>query len=142
MRKRVCLDTGILSIFFSNLELDKKLKNLVQQARENKLEIHILKPILVEVFHQLCKIRGKEVAKLTLMSFLNTFPIKEVNLDDHLIFSAGIIKCQHRKRLSYNDSLLIAYCLNNKIEMHTTEKRIKDIPNNTLDRLKIIKYDF
>ena len=143
MIKKVCLDTGVLSIYFADLQLtNERLKDLIRQAKLKKMEIHILNPILVEIFFQICKTKGKEVAKLSLVSFFNNVPIKRISLDDHLIFSAGVIKCQHRKKLSYNDSLVIAYCLNNQIEMHTTEKHIINIPHNTLDRLKIVKYKF
>jgi hypothetical protein len=65
-----------------------------------------------------------------------------VNIKDDLIFSAGKLKCQNRKTLSYNDCLSIGFCLNNQAEFHTTEKNLKNIPNNTLKRLKTEIYKF
>lgn len=139
----MCLDTGVLSIYFSDPVLqDKKLKLIIQGAKKDQIEIHILMPILVEIFYQLCKLKGKENAKLALLSFFNKVPIKKIPLNDNLIYSAGVIKCQHRSRLSYNDSIIVAYCINNHMTLHTTEKHLKAIPNNLLDRLTVVTHEF
>ncbi|MHA1612172.1 MAG: PIN domain-containing protein [Promethearchaeota archaeon] len=142
--RRVCLDTGVLSIYFSEPVIqDSIIAKIIQEAKQGKCEIHILMPILVEVFNHLCALKGKEIAKLTLLSFINRVPIKKITLNDSLVYSAGVIKCQHRTRLSYNDSMIIAYCLNNKpLTLHTTEKHIKDIPSNVLDRLTLVTHKF
>lgn len=49
---------------------------------------------------------------------------------------------QHRASLSYIDCISIGYCLNNNTEFHTTEKTLKQIKDNTLDKLKVKKYRF
>jgi hypothetical protein len=41
-----------------------------------------------------------------------------------------------------NDCMSIAFCLNNGVTFHTTEKNLKKIPHNTLQRLKVVKYKF
>ena len=88
--KQICLDTGVLSIFFSDpVVQDKKVEKIIQKAIQGQIEIHIFMPILVEVFYQLCKLKGKENAKLTLLSFFHRVPIKKITLNDNLVYSAG-----------------------------------------------------
>lgn len=143
MKQKACTDTSIISLYLSKSTDDNdKIIQFFNQVRNNKVELHILNPILIEVFYQLCKLEGKEQTQIILASFEKEIPMKRIKLTDSLINAAGIIKCQHRSHLSYNDSLIIAYCLTYHIPMHTTEKKIKQIPQNTLDRLKIVKYKY
>ena len=109
---------------------------------KKNVKAYILKPILIEAYYHLCKLQGIEIAKISIGSFIKKYPIELIGITNDLIFSAGKLKCQNRKKLSYNDALTIAFCLNNQVEFHTTEKRLKKVPNNTLKRLKIKKYRF
>ena len=42
----------------------------------------------------------------------------------------------------YIDCMGIAISLSKKIPFHTTEKKLKQIPNNVLEKLKVVKYTF
>jgi len=110
------------------------------QARVD--EAHVLKPVLCEAFVNICKINGKDHANQSITSFTRSFPLIQVELDESLVLFAGLLKCQHRDTLSYIDCMSIAYCINNKIEFHTTEKTLKRILPETSNKLKIIVYQF
>ena len=137
----ICLDTGVLGIYLST-NPGKKIQTLIQNIRKGLTKAFVLKPVLFEVFYNLCKIEGKEIASIKIANLRSQIPFNLVDLDDSLILKAGILKCQHRTSLSYIDCMSIAFCLNTNTTFHTTEKMIKKIPNNTLNQLKIEKYSF
>ena len=141
MMQKICLDAGVLSIHFSN-DSTQEVNNIMDLILRKKIQAFILRPILIESYYHLCKLKGIEIAKITITSFIRKYPVKLMNITDDLIYSAGKLKCQNKKTLSYNDCISIAFCLNNKVEFHTTEKNLKDISNNTLRRLEIKKYNF
>jgi hypothetical protein len=58
-----------------------------------------------------------------------------------ILMAAGKMKCQHRTVLSYIDCMSIAHTLKMNIPFHTTEKKLKQIPGNVLQRLKVVKYE-
>lgn len=139
--QKICLDAGILSLIFT-----KKATTLIQKLYTNikkkDLECYVLSPILIEVYWNICKTDGIEVAKISVSSFIHNVPHILVPVDEDIIISAGTLKCQHRTTLSYIDCMSIAFCLNNDVTFHTTEKNLKKIPHNTLQRLKVVKYKF
>ena len=130
MKNQVCLDAGVIFQYFSKPR-PEKVSNLMNDIEQEKVIANVLKPVLCEVFFHLCKAYGKESAEIQLMTFTRSFPVQGIDLDDSLVLKAGLLKCQHRKQLSYNDCMSIAWCLNNKVEFHTTEKLLKRIPENT-----------
>lgn len=141
MKNAACLDTGVLGIYFSK-NPNQKVRDLMASAQKGDITVYILKPVLVELFYHLCKLEGKEIASIKLTNLLKRQPFHFIDLDDSLILEAGILKCQHKTTLSYIDCMSIAFALNTNTTFHTTEKLIKNIPNNTLQRLKIEKYTF
>lgn len=137
MKKQICLDTGIITLLYSKGK-PSQITTLFNQIRKNELEAHIVSPIITEAFFQICKLRGKVDAEITIATFLNTYPIKLINLNQSLIIKAGLLKCQHYNELSYNDCFAVAYALNKKLTFHTTEKNLgKILPN-----LRIKSYIF
>jgi PIN domain nuclease of toxin-antitoxin system len=103
------------------------------------LETYVISPVLVEVFSQLCKLEGGiEFAGKAIIEFLNTYPIKWVNLNQSLVIQAGQLKCKHRNILSLVDCMVIGYAINNSIPIHTTEKDLKKY----FPKLKIVTYSF
>ena len=136
---KVCIDAGVLSIYFSDSPTEK-VKKLMGAILAEEIMAYILRPILIENYFHICKLNGIDVAQIKIASFIIKYPVKLIKPTDVLIFSAGKLKCQNRKTLSYNDCLSIAFCLNNNVEFHITEKNLKKIPNNTLKRLKTEKY--
>jgi len=137
MKKKACLDTGIITQLYSK-EPPNNILHFMNSIKAGKIEAYVLSPIIVEAFYHICKLKGNVNAETTIATFLKTYPIKIVNLNQSLIFKAGILKCQHRAELSYNDCYAIAFSLNKKITFHTTEKSLRKI----LPILKLKIYDF
>ncbi len=137
MGKIICLDTGMITLLYSK-DTPPSILQLFKNIMEEKFEAHVISPIMAEVFYHICKLSGKTAAETILATFLNTYPIKVVNLNQSLIIKAGLLKCQHTKILSYNDCFAIAYALNKKLTFHTTENDIGKI----LPTLKIKTYSF
>ena len=137
----ICLDTGVISIFFSN-DPTNQVKNLMKKIQQQKINAYLPKPVLIEAFYHICRNDGKENAKITLINFLKKYPLNLIEFDNNLIIHAGQLKCQHRNSLSYIDCMGIAIALNRKIPFHTTEKKMNKIPNNVLEKLKVVKYSF
>jgi len=138
---KACIDSGVLGIYFSD-DPTQKVRELMHSFLTEEIKAYILRPILIESYYHICKLKGIEIAQITIASFIQKYPINLVNITEDLIFSAGKLKCQNRKTLSYNDCLTIGFCLNNKVEFHTTKKNLKKIPNNTLKRLQTVQYKF
>src|SRR5271157_1820003 len=139
--EKACVDTGILGIFFSK-DCTSKVTTLVNQAVNGMVEMHVLKPVLCEAFYHVCKVEGKDLSSRRIATLIHEYPIIQVDLDESLIQLTGTLKCQHRESLSYIDCMSIAYCLNNRISFHTTEKTLKRILPETKRKLKIVAYDF
>lgn len=141
--KNICLDTGFFSIFYEEKSKDKqKVMKLMEKIKSGEIIAHVLKPVFSELFYHLCLIQGKDFATSQIVSLINTYPLRQISLDLELIVTTGQIKCQDRKNLSYIDCMSIAYCLIKKIQFHTTEKLIKNIPTPTLNKLKIVTYNW
>jgi predicted nucleic acid-binding protein len=139
--KRICLDTGILSIFFMENSVEfTRVQKLFQGSIGNTYEIYILSPIFSEIFYHICKIQGKDEARVKILSLKKNFPIKVIDLNDEILCLAGELKCKHRRLVSYIDCFSLAFCSLNKIEFHTTEIKLKDIPAELKERIKIISY--
>lgn len=137
MGKIICLDTGMITLLYSK-DTPQPILQLFKNIRDERIEAHVLSPLMAESFYHICKLSGKVAAETILATFLNTYPIKLVNLNQSLIIKAGLLKCQHAKILSYNDCFAIAYALNKRLAFHTTEKRIGKI----FPTLKLKTYSF
>jgi len=135
------LDAGIVALFLAK-DCPLKIKELMEKIKSGSVEGHVLAPVLIESFFQICKLDGIDDAKVAINSFLKQYPLHVGTQDTSLVISAGVLKCQHRTSLSYIDCMSIAYCLNNKFTFHTTEKKLQKIPGNTLQKMKIVKYKF
>ena len=136
MGKNICLDAGIITLHYTRDDLSR-ISTLMMQIQQKKIIASTIAPILVESYNHLCKANGVIQTEETLASFLNQYPIDIVPISTDLIFKAGQLKCQYRSILSYNDCLIIALSLNQKLILHTTEKNLPKIPN-----LKIKAFTF
>nr|MDO8088623.1 hypothetical protein [Candidatus Sigynarchaeum springense] len=137
--KKVCLDAGVLDLFLSE-NCTKQVEMLLDGVREGTVRASIVNPVLSEVFFHQCTTRGAKDAAILLKNLLDDYPIGCIELDRDLLFSAGKIRCQHASTLSHIDCMSIAYCLDSGAEFHVTEKTIKHIPQNTLARLRVVRY--
>lgn len=125
-KNAICLDTGMMTLLYSK-DTPQSIINLFKQIKEEKIEAHILSPLITEAFYHICRLSGKVAAETIIATFLNTYPIKLVNLNQSIIFKAGLLKCQHPHIVSYNDCFAIAYALNKKLIFYTTEKIFGEI---------------
>jgi len=137
----ICIDSGVIGIYFSKNPTEQ-VKTLMNKIQKKEISAFLPKPVLIEAFFHVCKIDGKENAKITLINFLKKFPLHLIEFDQNLMVLAGQLKCQHRNSLSYVDCMGIAVALNMKVSFHTTEKKLNQIPNNVLSKLKVVKYSF
>jgi len=137
----VCLDTGVIMLF-TGKDPDDKIIKLFNEIKKKEKIAYMMKTTIIEVLNHLCILQGKTLALLRLTELLEKYPITQIELNNQIIYQAGILKCQHRTSLSYNDCVSIAFCLIENIYFHTTEKKIKKIPHNALNRLQIVKYSF
>nr|MDO8117939.1 hypothetical protein [Candidatus Sigynarchaeota archaeon] len=81
--------------------------------------------ILIESYYNMCNLSGKGAAEANLNNFMEKLPVEVVQIEKDVLFKAGVLKCQFRHDLSYNDCTAIALSLNWKLVLHTTEKEIK-----------------
>ena len=135
------LDTGILCIFLSS-NPTPSVTLLMEKIMKGEIHAKMPKPMIVETFFHICTTDGKEKAQISIMNLLKHYPIELIEFNSSLLLAAGVLKCQHRTHLSYNDCMGIALALDMKANFHTTEKQLKEIPNNVLKRLKMVSYTF
>ncbi|MHA1611505.1 MAG: PIN domain-containing protein [Promethearchaeota archaeon] len=140
-KSSVCLDTGVI-VLFTGKDVNEKIIQLFNGIQRKEILAFAMKTTILEVLNHLCILQGKTIALTRLVELLEEYPIIQVGLNDQIINQAGILKCQHRTTLSYNDCLSIAYCLGENMLFHTTEKKLKKIPHNTLNKLRVVKYYF
>jgi predicted nucleic acid-binding protein len=136
MIKRICLDTGPLTLHFTKDE-PQEITTLMNDIKHQKIDAYVITPILVEVFKHLCIAKGKWFAESSISALQMNYPMKFVSLSNDTILKAGGLKCQYRRILSYFDCLVIAYTLNEKLVLHTAEKKLPTIQN-----LKVKTYSF
>ncbi|MHA1377116.1 MAG: type II toxin-antitoxin system VapC family toxin [Candidatus Helarchaeota archaeon] len=136
MTKRICLDTGIITLYYQEKTPDN-VNEIIRTIRNKKAEGIVPNVIIVEAYKHLCVLNGKEHAENCIRSFLYYIKPQTIPLSIEIIFNAGSLKCKYRNKLSYNDSILLATALNLKAEIHTTEK---DLPK--IQHLKFVTYDF
>lgn len=133
---RICLDTGPVTLHFTTDEPDEIAK-LMNDIKQQKIEAYVILPILVEVFKHLCVAKNRPFAESCISTLQRNYPLTLVSLSNDIILKAGGLKCQYRRTLSYFDCLVIAYALNERLVLHTTEKELPPIQN-----LKLKKYQF
>jgi len=115
----------------------EEIESLIKKIQNKEISAAVVAPVLIEVFKHLCVKNGKDFAINAFNSFRARVPLEIVQLTDSLIIAAGNLKCQYRETLSYIDCMVIAYAIEQKIALHTTEKELKNIP-----KLIVKKYNF
>jgi len=133
---RACLDAGVISLYYQKAP-PKKIIELFEDIKKGKISAFVPGVILVEVFKHLCVAGGKDYATSCIRSFLQTGRPTLISLTPELVLNAGHLKCRFRTVLSYNDSILVATALKEKVKLHTTEKNLPSI-----HELKVVSYEF
>ena len=142
MTRQVYLDTGVVMLNF-NKNPPRTIQKLYTQIKSGTITAYILEPVIEEMAYHICVSYGKEKVDSYVRSFLKNYKINIIQPTLKTITEAGILKCKYRTFLSYYDALLINYCLNEKIEVHTTEKRMrKKFRPEIVNKLKIITYRY
>ena len=67
--------------------------HLLNECKEGRADICVIKPVLVEAFKHLCRLKGIDAAREAVFSFLNKYPVKVVELEIEDAFKAGSLKC-------------------------------------------------
>ncbi len=137
----ICLDTGVIHLFLSKNPKPQVIE-LMEKIKNGSVNACIVAPVISELTYHVCKIDGRERALAAVNSFLKQYPVSVVETDTSLVLSAGVLKCQHRKLLSYIDCISIALCIRARMEFHSTEKKLKDFPGNVLQHVKVVRYTF
>lgn len=106
----------------------QEIELLIKRIQNKEISATVMAPILIEVFKHLCVKKGNDFAINSLNSFRVRVPLEIGQLTDSLIIAAGKLKCQYRGILSYIDCIIVAYAIDQKVELHTTEKELKNIP--------------
>lgn len=142
MSREIYLDSGVIMLNFSSKPIEK-IKKIFSRIRNEEVKAFVLEPTLEEIAFHLCVYYGKEKVETYIASFLYDYNIQVVKPQIQLIQKAGILKCQYRSVLSYFDSLMIEFSMQNKLEFHTTEKKLrKKFPSKIVNQLIIITYRF
>ena len=79
--KTVCLDTGVLSLLFSS-NPTKPVQELLKWIQAGDIHAMIPKPVLIESFLNICRLQGKEIAKIAILNFIAKYPIEMVEFDN------------------------------------------------------------
>ena len=132
------LDAGVVYNFYTK-NTNEKIVQLMDDINTGKVEGRIFYPTLVEIFSHLCKMPGGvSFAEVTISSFLITYKVEIIPIDESIMFKAGRLKCQFRAELSNVDCISIAYALNQNVTFHTTEKNLGEL----IPKLKLVMYRF
>jgi predicted nucleic acid-binding protein len=76
---KICLDAGVIALFFEK-KPSEQIQRLKNEIQNEKTQIYLLKPVLCEVFYHLCRINGKEAAKVQIIAFLTNYKPTMVGL--------------------------------------------------------------
>nr|MDO8088271.1 PIN domain-containing protein [Candidatus Sigynarchaeum springense] len=136
MQRRACLDAGTIHQHYIQ-DPPPKVENLFVDIENGKIHAIVPEQILVEVFKQLCVVRGKGYALKVINDIYANEYLEIRSLSKDLVAEAGRLKCQYRDIVSYNDAILIALAVQESAMLHTTEKNLPQIPG-----LKVVKYVF
>jgi len=58
MKKKVCLDTGIITQLYSK-KPPKSILQFMDSVKAGNIDAFVLSPIIVEAFYHICKLNGK-----------------------------------------------------------------------------------
>ncbi len=142
MTRQIYLDTGVIMMNFLQ-NSPPKIQKLYEQLKNGSISAVILEPVIEEMAYHICIAYGKAKVDSYVRSILQNYNVKVIRPDLSLITASGILKCKYRTFFSYYDALIISHCLQSKIEVHTTEKRMrKKFRPEIVNKLKIVTYRF
>ncbi|MHA1168586.1 MAG: PIN domain-containing protein [Candidatus Hodarchaeales archaeon] len=136
MVERACLDAGPISLYYQK-DPKNDIITLFNSINMDKIQAVVPASILVEVYKHLCVAKGNKYAENCIRSFQHGVKVEFVPLTAEAVIEAGKLKCQYRRKLSYNDCIVVTVALAYKATLHTTEKELGKIKN-----LRVTTYEF
>ncbi len=144
MKKKVILDTGVITILVGKKSRDEKKILLDELSDEGDLQGYVTKPILLEVAKHLSLIYRKDEITSIIFSFLRTLKIIVIEPDINTYIRAGRLQYSNIKILSACDSLTITLARNKeeKYTIYTTDSKMINESRNIkkLVKFKIFRY--
>ena len=144
MKKKVILDTGVITILVAKKSRDEIKKLLNQLSNEGDLQGYVTKPILLEVAKHLSLVYKKEEVTSIIFSFLRTLKIIVIDPDINTYIRAGRLQYNNITILSACDSLTITLARNKeeKYTLYTTDSKMINESRNIkkLVNYKIFRY--
>lgn len=139
MKKKVILDTGVITNLVAKKSRDEIKKLLIQLSDEGDLLGYVTKPILLEVAKHLSLLYRKDEVTSIIFSFLRTLKINVIDPDINTYIRAGRLQYSNIKILSACDSLTITLA-RNKEEKYTIYTTDSKMINESRNIKKLVKY--
>ena len=139
MKKKVILDTGVISILVSKKSRDEIKLLLDELSDEGDLQGYVTKPILLEVAKHLSLLYREEEVTSIIFSFLRTLNIIVIEPEINTFIRAGRLQYSNIKILSACDSLTITLA-RNKEEKYTIYTTDSKMINESRNIKKLVKY--
>ena len=126
MKKKVILDTGVITILVGKKSRNEKKILLDELSDKGDLQGYVTKPILLEVAKHLSLIYRKNEVTSIIFSFLRTLKIIVIEPDINTYIRAGRLQYSNIKILSACDSLTNTLARNKeeKYTIYTTDSKM------------------
>jgi len=128
LNKPICLDTGLITLNYAK-EIPESVFSLFNEIKLGYTPVFLTEIVLVEAYTKITQSFGKEFAQAAINNFIAKIPFTPIIIDLELIKRAGNLKMMYIRKLSYTDCISIAFCIQNKIKFHTTEKELPILSN-------------
>lgn len=120
---RYTFDTGPLFLYFGE---DLRVKKLLDDVRNGKVESSTCELNLAELYYKTCEKLGRETARIRYFSVrrsgLSVFAPSE-----SLSRLAGELKCRHRGKLSLVDAYVLAVAMEERTTLVTSDPQISEL---------------
>lgn len=133
MRRKYVLDAGFLSAFFAGV---LESKRYMDEVYGKISEAYISEVNLAEFLYNYARVFGWESA-LVRNKLIRDSPIVVVSPDEEQTIEAARIKLKYYDRLSLADSYLVALAIVLRGVIVTTDTRIKDVNEVTVEVIRI-----
>jgi predicted nucleic acid-binding protein len=131
MKNTIFLDTGVISLYYSNHE--ETLKE-IKTKKKNQYNFISSELNYIEFFNHLCREKGKINAQIIMENLRKGDIIDFIPVSENISILAGELKCKY-KFISMVDAIIIAEALTRKIFIYTTETHFKDVDNLKVKRI-------
>jgi predicted nucleic acid-binding protein len=142
MSQKIMLDSGIIVASCSK-NPPLKITQLFKKIASKEYIAAIINSQISEISYHLCRLYNKETSRQLIYSLIDKYNIQILEPSIDILLETGLFRKSYPKALSYVDCTLILLCNQEKMVLHTTEKRLKILLTVELaNKLKIIKYEY